>query len=85
MELNFALLMQAYKNYFRKKSFLQKLIPKGKTLNIACIKLIDAHSWKYLSILWAYLDPSQTSRMEIFCEKGYRLLVANYFHKKAPS
>ena len=51
MELNFALLMQAYKNYFRKKSFLQKLIPKGKTLNIACIKLIEAHSWKYLSIL----------------------------------
>ena len=31
--------MQAYKNYFRKKRFLQKLIPKGKTLNIACVQL----------------------------------------------
>ena len=32
-----------------------------------------------------YLEPSQTSTMELFCEIIYRVLAVNYFRKKAPS
>ena len=32
----------------------------------------------------AYLESSQTSLMELFCENNKRLLALNYFHKKAP-
>ena len=33
----------------------------------------------------AYLEPSQTSTMELFYENIERLLAVNYFRKKAPS
>ena len=33
----------------------------------------------------AYLEHSQASMMKIFCENGWRLLAANYLHKKTPS
>ena len=33
----------------------------------------------------AYLEPSQTSTTDVFCENSQRLLDVNYFRKKAPS
>ena len=33
----------------------------------------------------AYLEPSQTSMMQLFCENSKQLQTANYLFKKAPS
>ena len=33
----------------------------------------------------AYLDPTRTSTIELFCKNSQRLLARNYFHKKDPS
>ena len=32
----------------------------------------------------AYLEPSQTYMMELFCENSWRLVAINYICKKAP-
>ena len=39
----------------------------------------------FLLILEAYLEPSRTSMMKLFCKNIERLLNINYFLKKAPS
>ena len=33
----------------------------------------------------AYLEPSQTSTMEVFCKNSYRLVALKYFHKMSCS
>ena len=33
----------------------------------------------------AYLEPSQTSTVELFCENSWRLVAINYFCTNAPS
>ena len=33
----------------------------------------------------AYLEPSRTSTMELFCENSERFKAVNYIRKKAPS
>ena len=50
-----------------------------------CALLIALSPAVLLQVSEVYLEPSQTSTMELFCENSWRLLAVNYFQKKAPS
>ena len=50
-----------------------------------CHKLSEFDTYNYLYSSVAYLDPSEKSKMELFCENIERLLAVNHFCKTAPS
>ena len=45
-----------------------------------CIYRMDMGTYRKVFIR-AYLEPSQTSKMELFCENSKRVLILKYFFK----
>ena len=53
---------------------------------ISCTKILDILKLKNNPITTeeAYLEPSRTSTMKLFCKYSERLKAVNYFRKNAP-